>query len=319
VIGDSVEIRYPIPFKTNIIIFIIATLLNAYLLWLASHGVWWVVLLASLGFALFHNTLFSLLHEAVHGVFSPNQKVNNLFGHLTAMMFPTSFTMQAIAHLGHHERNRTDREIYDYYLPHESKAKRNFMLYAGNLFGLYWFCIPLINLLIVIAPRFATSEWFITHPARALGFEPYFEEIAQVSTRRLWLESLLALAFQVALWWMLDLNLFGWLIAHWFFALHWSALQYVDHAWSPRDIINGAWNLRVHPLSARIALNYHYHLNHHRHPLVPWIYLPQLTEKTDANPSFWKIYFSLWGGVRPAPPMVTITKEQDNDITLQKS
>jgi hypothetical protein len=73
--------KYPIPTKTNIVIFIIATLLNVYLLWLASHGVWWEVLLAAWGFALFHNTLFSLLHEAVHGVFSPNPKINNLFGH----------------------------------------------------------------------------------------------------------------------------------------------------------------------------------------------------------------------------------------------
>jgi fatty acid desaturase len=127
-----------IPKILNIVIFFVALSISWGLLWLSSHGDnIWFIFLGAWGFALFHNTIFSLLHEAVHGIFSPNPWVNKVFGNTTAATFPTSFTLQKIAHLGHHNRNRTDKELYDYYLPHESKALRNVWLYGGNYFSLW--------------------------------------------------------------------------------------------------------------------------------------------------------------------------------------
>jgi fatty acid desaturase len=261
------------------------------------------MLVAAWLFSLVNNTPFSLLHEAVHGIFSRHRWRNELFGVLCAAAFPTSFTLQRVAHLGHHRRNRTDAELYDYRLPHQSKALRNFWLYAGNLFGLYWFCIPFSTLLYLLAPWVYTSPRFVEGPARWLGFEAYVKEIAQFDKGRIWLECLLAVLYQASLWWMLDLSWQGWLLCHWAFALHWSALQYVDHAWSPRHVVEGAWNLKVLPISSALALNYHYHLAHHRAPTVPWIHLPSQVDPLAPQPTFWSIYFSLWGGTRPAPPM----------------
>ena len=294
---------YPIPEKINIAIYILILPMTWALLWVGSHATLPYALLAAWAFSIVNNTPFSLMHEAVHGTFSNNRFRNNLFGVLSAVMFPTSFTIQKIAHLGHHKRNRTDRELYDYYLPTQSKRLRDFWLYAGNLFGLYWFMIPFSCLIYLVAPWLYTSRWFIQGPARHLGFEPYVEEIAQHSKLKIWLECLLALVYQVVLFRALDLNWQGWLLCHWAFALHWSALQYVDHAWSPRDIINGAWNLKVLPVSRAFALNYHYHLAHHRFPKLPWIHLPKFVDPKERQPTFWSIYFSLWGGTRPAPPM----------------
>jgi fatty acid desaturase len=239
----------------------------------------------------------------VHGVFSPNKRRNDFFGVLAGAVFPTSFTMQRVAHLGHHRRNRTDEELYDYYLPTESKFSKTRSIYAGNLFGLYWFCIPLSNLIFLLWPWLYSSKWFVDGPARSLGFEPYVREIAELPKLRIWLECALAFVYQLLVWVLLDLTWQGWLLCYWAFAAHWSALQYVDHAWSPRDIVNGAWNLKVLPITSAIALNYHYHLAHHRHPQVPWPYLPGLVEDADPRPTFWSIYFRLWGGARPAPPM----------------
>ena len=302
-------LNYPIPVKLNIVIFFISLITGWYLLWVASHASILYMLIAAFIFSLIHNTLFSLMHEAVHGIFSNNKSINEFFGVILGATFPTSFTMQKIAHLGHHKRNRTDKELYDYYLPHESKRLRDFWMYTGNLFGLYWFCIPFSNLIIITMPMLFKSQWFIHGPARILGFEAYLQEIAEYSIVRIWFEALFALIYQVMLWYILDLSWQGWLLCYWFFALHWSALQYVDHAWSPRDIINGAWNLRVLPISRLLALNYHYHLAHHQHPLIPWIYLPKFVKDDDEQPTFWSIYFSLWGGTRPAPPMVETTAE----------
>jgi len=294
---------YPIPEKLNIaiLIAIIPSIWAA--LWTASHLSLLWGLLAALLFTLVNNTMFSMMHEAVHGSFSNNVIRNDMLGRLCAIFFPTSFSLQRAAHLGHHRRNRTDQDLYDYYLPQQSKTMRNLQLYAGNLFGLYWFCIPLSNLIYVFTPWLYTSKWFIEGPARQLGFEPYIKDIAEQGVWKIWLECLSALVYQVVIYIALDLNWQGWLLCHWMFALYWSALQYVDHAWSERDIINGAWNLRVSPPVRWLALNYHCHLAHHQHPQVPWLYLPRLIDKGEKQPSFWAIYFSLWSGVKPAPPM----------------
>lgn len=295
-------VQYKIPEGLNIFILVVTVPLIWFLLWTASHlSIGWA-LLAAFIFLQINHTIFSLLHEAVHGLMSPNRFRNDLFGSICAAMFPTSLHLQRVAHLGHHRRNRTDLDIYEYYLPGQ-KRRRNWQLYSGNLFGFYWFCIPESNLFYLIAPWLYTSRWFIEGPARKLGFEPYVKEIAVQGKFRIWLECLWAFVYQVSVFLLLDLNWFGWLLCHYFFALHWSALQYVDHAYSERDIINGAWNLKVSKPAQLIALNYHCHRAHHQRPEVPWIHLPKLIDKTSKQPSFWLIYFKLWGGAQPAPPM----------------
>lgn len=295
--------HYVIPQRLNILIFAVLIPCVWTLLWMASHLSWFWCLAAALLFAHLNNTIFSLMHEAVHAVFAVNRSRNDMFGRLCAVFFPTSFTMQRIAHLGHHRRNRTDQDLYDYYLPGQSKLWRNFQLYAGNLLGLYWFCIPLSNLIFIFTPWLYRSRWFIEGPARRLGFEPYVKDIVQQGIGTIWWECVLALLYQIVIYTVLDLTWQGWLLCHWLFALHWSALQYVDHAWSQRDVRNGAWNLKVTSIARWLALNYHCHLAHHQHPDVPWLYLPRLIDPNVRQPSYWRIYFSLWGGVKPAPPM----------------
>lgn len=295
--------QFPIPEKTNLALFLVSFPLIWGLLWSASHLSWGWALTAALIFSQANHLPFSLLHESVHDVLSASTWRNQLLGRLCAAAFPTSYTLQKIAHLNHHRRNRTDLDLYDYYLPSQSQAHRNFGLYAGNLLGLYWFCIPLSTLIYFFFPWIYTSSWFAEKPARLLEFETYVKEIGQHPKKPIWLECGFAVVYQVFIFWALDLNWQGWLLCHWAFALHWSALQYADHAWSVRDIINGAWNLKVNPITRAFALNYHYHLVHHRFPWLPWIHLPKKLNPNEAQPSFWSIYFRLWGGVRPAPPM----------------
>jgi fatty acid desaturase len=303
-----------IPESLNAAILLAAAAASWALLWAGSHASWPWALLAAWAFAFVHHTGFSLLHEAVHGTFSRKRRRNDAFGVACAAMFPTSFTLQRIAHLGHHRRNRTDEDLYDYYLPTQSRTLRNVWLYAGNLCGLYWFCIPLNTLIFLLAPWAYGSRWFSAGPARYLGFEHHVKEIAQHSKSRIWAECLLAFCYQAILWRCLDLNLRGWLLCYWAFALHWSALQYVDHAWSPRDVLEGAWNLRVSAPAKALLLNYTDHLAHHRQPQVSWIHLPKLVDPTMPRPTFWKIYFSLWGGVRPAPPMAAQAAAPSGDF-----
>jgi fatty acid desaturase len=295
--------KFPIHEGKNLLILLVTLPATWGLLWLGSHGSWVTALLAVWLFALINNTPFSLMHEAVHGIFSGNKSRNTVFGILCAATFPTSFSMQRIAHLGHHRRNRTDQELYDYYLPGQPRLLRNLWLYTGNLFGLYWWSVALSNLLYLLAPWAYRSRFFVQRWAPALGFGPYIAELAALPATRIWGEIALAFGYQALLFYWLDLNLLWTLACYGAFALHWSVLQYADHAWSARNIRDGAWNLKVLPPSRWIALNYHYHQAHHQHPEAPWYALPQLVDTASPQPSFWRIYFSLWKGVRPAPPM----------------
>jgi fatty acid desaturase len=292
----------PIPGALNVAIGVAALSVAASLLWIASHaGHWSVLVLAAFSFSFVNNTIFSLLHEAVHGMFHRNLVVNEIAGAVLAAMFPTGFSVQRASHLGHHRRNRTDLEMFDYYLPHQSRWLKTYWLYC-LLTGFYWAIIPVAGAVYLLMPWSFASRWFQHGPARWWGFEHFVADIARQPRGRVWLELACSASVQVALWLVLDLTWVGWLTCYWAFGLNWSALQYVDHAWSPRDVLEGAWNLKVSRVSRAFFLNYHYHLVHHRAPHIPWLYLPRFVRPDDPQRSFWKIYFSLWGGARPAPP-----------------
>ena len=86
---------------------------------------------------------------------------------------------------------------------------------------------------------------------------------------------------QVAIFLLLNLNFASWLLCYWSFAVLWGSLQYADHAWSIRDIRNGAWNLKVNSVIHWVFLHYHHHLAHHQHPYIPWIHLHKFVNETD--------------------------------------
>ncbi|MDR2113631.1 MAG: fatty acid desaturase [Candidatus Accumulibacter sp.] len=287
----------------NILILILSLSATWLCLWAASHLDTGCALLAAWIFSHVANTPFALMHEAVHGVGHPARRWNELLGVVSGWAFPTSYSMQRAAHQGHHLRNRTDLELYDYYLPGQSKRVRNLWLYLGNLLGLYWWSVVFGNLIYLLAPWAYRSRFFVERLAPDLGFGPYVADLAKLPPSRVWPEIALAFAYQAALIHALDLEAAGLALCYWAFALHWSVLQYADHAWSARDVRNGAWNLKVLAPFRWLALNYHYHLAHHQNPEVPWCDLPKHVDPATPQPSFWRIYLSLWKGVRPAPPM----------------
>ena len=98
-----------------------AAVASAALLWQASHTASWLVLAAcAITFSFTANTLFSLLHEAVHGILSPNRQINEWGGRFAAAFFPTGLTVQRAFHFTHHRNNRTETEQFD--IVHEGDA-----------------------------------------------------------------------------------------------------------------------------------------------------------------------------------------------------
>ncbi|MGM9480977.1 fatty acid desaturase [Roseateles sp. NT4] len=292
--------RAEIPARLNLALLMLASLASAALLYGASHaGSAWMLLACAAAFSFTANTLFSLLHEAVHGLFAGQKALNEWAGRWAAAWFPTAFAMQRAFHLTHHRNNRSAAEQFDVLHAGDLKWLKRAQWYA-ILTGLYWLvavagvlthlAVPraLRKRLLRLAGSQASEQTSAQHYLDALdGLDP-------IASR---LEVLASIGFQVLLFWALDLSLVGWAACYAAFAFSWSSLQYTDHAFSPLDARAGAWNLHVGPVTRAFFLNYHFHLAHHRRPWLPWIHLPRDAEP---GPRFMEVWREAWRGPRPA-------------------
>jgi fatty acid desaturase len=281
--------EFPLPGRLNLLIsFLTVVTCAALLYWTERQTTWWFFLLGAVLFSFAGNTAFSMLHEAVHGLAHKNRRVNNNIGRVMAALFPTSFTMQQLYHLGHHRRNRTDAEMFDLYYPGDNLFLKKFIIF-GTVFGIYW-TTPFIScLLFLINPRWVLSSDFkdskfmqsISASHMLGGLE---KALAKTSVVRA--EIVFMLLFQAMLFVLLGLSWTTWFACYLAFAINWGSLQYADHVGSKRDIREGAWNLKVNPIAQKVFLNYHLHLVHHRYPNLPWIHLPKLVRHEDPMPTY---------------------------------
>lgn len=294
--------KYSIPNFLNLCIIFFSTITAITLLVLASrsHSIWMMLLYAVI-FSFVNNTNFSLLHEAVHDVLYQNAKVNYVFGVFLAAFFPTGFTFQRYCHLGHHQRNRSYAEQFDYYRPTDNRVLR-YLQWYGILTGLYWCLAPITTLLYLLVPDVTTkiiNKADQSQLATTTGSDAMLKSIGKAPTLRARFEIFFTLLFQLSLFFILGVTWQAWLLCYAIFAINWSSLQYADHAWSELDTVNGAWNLRINPLMRALFLNYHHHRAHHQNPRVSWRYLHSLIDQSKPRPSFLRIYLMMWKGPRP--------------------
>jgi fatty acid desaturase len=289
----------PIPGALNVTLTILAAGAVGSALWTASHAPLGWAVAAAIAFSFVNNTMFSLLHESVHLIAHENRSVNEALGRFAAAFFPTSLSLQRVFHLAHHARNRTAEEQFDYIRPFDRPLLKRAQWYS-ILTGLYWVFVPLGGLAYLLLPsaflRARSSE-----TATQTGAASMFAQLDKAPQMTIRLELLFTIAVQAALVLALDLNLRGWLLCYAAFAVNWSSLQYTDHAFSKLDVRDGAWNLRVSPLTRILFLNYHHHLAHHQHPQVPWVHLGAYVDESAPRPTFWSIYVRMWRGPQPLP------------------
>ncbi len=273
-----------------------------FFLWAVSHSSQLTIIIFCIfGFSLTANTVFSLMHEAVHGIFSTQYYVNEWAGRYAACWFPTSLTIQRAFHLTHHKNNRMPEEQFD--VLHEDDIKwLKYAQWYSILTGLYWF-ITIIGIIfyLLLPCIFSIKRLQSKHSQVALqtSSSAYFSALDTINSNHARLEILASLLFQLLLFWGLALTWSGWLLCYTGFALFWSSLQYADHAYSELDPKKGAWNLSVSPITRALFLNYHYHLAHHEHPTVPWNHLDKFVEPKSFQPSFWKVWKAMWRGPKP--------------------
>jgi fatty acid desaturase len=300
--------RYPVPVLANLVAVVICSALYFILLYAASQAASLASVIAcGLLFAVNMIPIYSLIHEAEHNMLHPRPWWNDLLGRWLCTLFIVSFTFFKHCHLRHHRKNRTDIEMWDLYLQSQDKWKRRSNLYL-MMSGLGYLSLWLSVLLFAVAPSLVYCGFFQRHTEIA-GFLEGSNRGRKLAAIRT--ESWVVLLFQAAMLWGLQLRLSSWLILFVMHGFVWSSQNYVNHAFSPRDIVNGAHNLKMPPLLKPIYLNFNLHLAHHQNPRIPWSHLPQFLPQGSARISFFRNYLRLWTG-----PRLTLEKNPLRSITV---
>ena len=289
--------RYPIPVALNVTLVSIQTTTALAILWAASRvtNATGLALLA-LAFALVMQFGFCLAHEAVHGKLHPRHAANEALGVAMFALFPGSYEFFRVAHLIHHQRNRSDAELEDYVLPGESPWLKRLNYYL-LIDGLFWLLVPLSSIACALWPSTA-----IRLPAADAGagqarkFVQFVNKLRLATVRRDVLVTIVAWAILVP---VLGLELRALALCYAAFAFSWASQQYVYHVRTPRHAILGALDLRIWRPLELLYLYFNYHQTHHRAVWIPWIHLPRVAAGKPTR-GYLVTYLDLW---RPPQPI----------------
>jgi len=286
------RIDFPIPARTNLLIVAAQLCLLPSLLWAAGQAQqWWALLLLAIGFGIAMNSAYAMLHEAEHNLLHPNRLVNQAAGVCLALFFPSSYHLLRQGHIGHHIRNRSDDDAFDLYFEDENRFWKYLQLY-GTLTGMFWALIAAANVVLVFRPSIIAPRYSAFNRPTAAFLEslnPRFGRLIQA-------EALAAILLQAAMIHFWQIPILHYLAVMFGFGLSWSSMQYAHHYATVRDVRRGAMNLKTFAWLDLAMLNHNWHLNHHMHPSIPWIYLPHLAQSPEARGSLAAAYLRVWRG-----------------------
>ena len=252
----------------------------------------WLLLLLAVGFGVIMNSVYSTIHEAEHAMLFSNRHWNELAGAFMALFFPAPFHLIRQGHLGHHLRNRTDDEAFDFYFDEDHKLWKILVLY-GILTGFYYVIVALSNVVFLILPfREDKKYWHVDQASTA-----FMESLNSGYRRIIRLECAAAIALHLGLVWLLRIPVSHYLAMYAGFGLMWSGLQYVHHYGTERHVTRGARNLWIWKPLDLLWLNHNWHLTHHQNPSIPWLYLPGAEVEGAGKRGFLLLaYLRMWRG-----------------------
>lgn len=233
-------------------------------------------------------SFWALAHEAMHGVFHPDRRINDAAGRLMGILYGASFRVLRFGHLMHHRFSRTSFDCSELYDPRRTSRTRAFAIhYARILFGLY--AVEVLGNLIALLPR----PWLRPVLGKLLGAHgddvsdvPRLAEHALAEGGRLAeirLDSLLVLLLLGGSFWLYGDS---WIVLAASLAgrgLLVSLLDNAPHYGTPAGDRDFSYNLGLPgPLSA-LLLHFNLHRVHHRHPHLPWTALPIAFAESDGR------------------------------------
>ncbi len=297
----STSVKYPIPQRRNVAIVIAQIAAVAGCCWWARNASGWAELLGlATVFGVLMNSVYSVIHEAEHGILLNDRRLNDATGVGMALLFPAPFHLIRQGHLGHHVRNRSDDEAFDYIFPGEHPAWKRLQLY-GIITGFYWAIVALGNVVVMLAP--------FTLVRKNFEFDKPSAAFMESLNPRYWSwirwEACAAIVLHVGVVWSTAIPVLNYVIMYSGFGFMWSAMQYVHHFGTERHVWRGSRNLWIFAPLDWIWLHHNWHQTHHHHPSIPWVHLPQLGREENPERGFlpWA-YFRMWRGPRHAKESV---------------
>ena len=138
-----------IPSRANAVIIAAQLIAFTTLLIAARQTRGWTLAAFAIAFAITMNSIYSIIHEAEHAILFANQRTNDACGVAMALLFPAPFHLIRQGHLGHHARNRTDDEAFDFWFEGEHPLWKCLQFY-GILTGFYWLTVVLSNVIVLL-------------------------------------------------------------------------------------------------------------------------------------------------------------------------
>lgn len=256
----------------------------------------WALAALAVAFGVVMNSVYSIIHEAEHAMLFSNRRWNDFAGAAMALFFPAPFHLIRQGHLGHHLRNRSDDEAFDFYFEEDHKLWK-ILVWYGILTGFYWVIVVLSNVVFLLLPfRRDKKYWQVDQASTA-----FMESLNPSYRRVIRIECAAAIALHVAIGWALHIPLVNYLVMYAGFGVMWSAMQYVHHYGTERHVTRGARNLWIWAPLDLLWLNHNWHLTHHQHPSLPWIHLPRTKIEGETRRGFLlTAYLKMWRGPRRA-------------------
>jgi fatty acid desaturase len=247
-------------------------------------------------FAALMVSVYSILHEAEHGVLFTQRTANVVGGVVAALFFGAPFHLLRQGHIGHHLRNRSDDEAFDLWFDGESPVWK-WMQWLGVLTGLFYFTILMGNIVVLLFPFILKRRWFgFDRPSAAFmdALNPQYQLAVK-------LEACGVLVMHGLIVWLMGIPLMNYVLLYAAFGFLWSGMQYVHHYATERHITRGARNLRIVWFLDKLWLNHNWHRVHHEHPTVSWIHLEKMGKEAGDDRRFlpW-VYLRMWSGPRKA-------------------
>lgn len=288
--------QFPIPGSLNLCIAAIQLMIAFAVFYFTSRASeWWQILGLACLFGILGNSIYSIIHEAEHGILHPVRWINDVVGALMALLFPAPFHLIRQGHLGHHRRNRSDDEAFDLYFEGDRPWLKWLILY-GILTGCYWMLVVISNAVVTVFPSILQRRFFeFDRPSVA-----FMDSLNPRYLRLIQLEGVLACVLHASIVWSLSIPVLNYFLVYFGFGFSWSAMQYVHHFGTERHVLRGTRNLWLFAPIDLLWLNHNWHLAHHEQPTVPWIYLPRLSADRDQTDREFLIgrYLRMWRGPR---------------------
>jgi fatty acid desaturase len=261
---------------------------------------------ALLLYCLMMQGVFTMLHEYCHRNAHRDPRLNYLIGWVTSTLFGTAPTLLQVQHWGHHRRNRTEAERFEFIHEGENAVRKTVTYYTAVLGGIWLGCFlfPLVAPLLPysIARRLAVRKRFNS-------FAAAFGEFRPVEWRRMQIEGVWSLVFWGALVWVGPWRWQTLAVTYGAFAFSWSSLQWIYHLHTPVHVVEGAFNLRAPWLVRLLFLNFNYNLTHHRRPSLPWQELHARSNLEETQP-IWYRYLRIFRPPVPFPEDVSTLEKR---------